>query len=121
MNQTFTAVDQRSPRITLLGRCTLGINMAGANTLLLQADVAGSWITLTDGSFTASGVVDLDPGGVPLVVTLTQSVHAANTTYELTGNFLADEESIFEGEYSLLTEGGEDLVTEAGNYINMEA
>lgn len=123
MNLTFTAEDQRSPTITLLGPCTLIMDMAGANTVLLQAKLGTSWVTLTDGTFTADGVVTIEPGGVPLVVSLTQSVHAANTVIQLIGKFLADEitTQIAQNGFLLETVDVEDLLLENGDYLLLEA
>lgn len=123
MDLTFTAVDQRSPTITLLGPCTLIMDMAGANTVLLQAKLGTSWVTLTDGTFTADGVVTIEPGGVPLVVSLTQSVHAANTVIQLIGKFLADEitTQIAQNSFLLETRDVDDLLLENGDYLLLEA
>lgn len=123
MNLTFTAEDQRSPTITLLGPCTLIMDMAGANTVLLQAKLGTSWVTLTDGTFTADGVVTIEPGGVPLVVSLTQSVHAANTVIQLIGKFLADEitTQIAQNSFLLETRDVDDLLLENGDYLLLEA
>lgn len=123
MNLTFTAADQRSPTITLLGPCTLIIDMAGSNTVLLQARIGTSWVTFTDGTFTADGVVAIEPAGVPLVVSLTQSVHAADTVINLTGKFLADEIStqIAQNSFLLETADVDDLLMENGDYLLLEA
>jgi len=123
MNRTFTAVDQRSQNITLLGPCTLIIDMAGANTLLLQAKLGTGWVTMTDGTFTADGVVAIEPAGVPLVVSLTQSVHAADTVIHLIGKFLADEitTQIAQDSFLLETADVDDLLMENGDYLLLEA
>ncbi len=44
-----------------------------------------------------------------------------DVTAYVEGDFLADEFSSVEGNFSLLTEGGEDIVTENNEYLNLEA
>lgn len=46
MQKTFSAVDQFTQTLTILGPITIGVYMAGANTLLIQQSVAGNWVTM---------------------------------------------------------------------------
>lgn len=121
MQKTFSAVDQFTQTLTVLGPCTIGIYMAGANTILLQQNVAGNWITVDDGTFTSSTSVTFDPGGVPIYARLYCSVYAASATVDVTGNFLADEETVLEGADSVLLESGDDVLLENGDYLELEA
>jgi len=121
MQKTFSAVDQFTQTLTVLGPCSVGIYMAGANTILVQQNVAGNWVTMDDGTFTASTAFALDPGGVPILVRLYCSVYAASATVEVTGNFLADEETVLDGADSVLLESGDDVLLENGDYLELEA
>lgn len=121
MQRTFTAVDQFSQTLTILGPTTVGVYMAGANTVLIQQNVAGNWVTVQDGSLTSSTSVTLDPGGVPVYCRIYNSVHAANATVDVVGNFLADEITVLTGGDSILLEDGDDLLVESGDYLELEA
>jgi hypothetical protein len=121
MQKTFSAVDQFTQTLTILGPITIGVYMAGANTLLIQQSVAGNWVTMADGTLTTSTSVTLDPGGVPIYCRIYNSVHAANATVDVVGNFLADEITVLTGGDSILMEDGDDLLVESGDYLELEA
>ena len=93
--KTFGATGTSQPFYALRGGFDLILSMTGTNSLTLEREVVkGTWVTWGS-AITAAGAY-------------------------LEGDFLADEFSVFEGGYSLLTEVEEDIVTENNEYLELE-
>ena len=123
--KTFTATGTSQPFYALRGGIDLTLVMTGTNSLTLEREVvAGTWVTW-GAAITAAGSThkawSIDYAD-PLRLRLNLGTKDTGSVVAyLEGDFLADEFSMIEGEYSLLTEGDEDVVTENDEYILQEA
>ena len=123
--KTFTATGTSQPFYALRGGFDLILSMTGTNSLTLEREVVkGTWVTWGS-AITAAGTTHKTNGvdyAAPLSLRLNLGTKDTGSVVAyLEGDFLADEFSMVEGEYSLLTEGDEDLVTENDEYILQEA
>lgn len=123
--KTFAATGTSQPFYALRGGFDLILSMTGTNSLTLEREVVkNTWVTWGS-AITAAGTthkswsVDYSD---PLRLRLNLGTKdSGNVVAYLEGDFLADEFSMIEGEYSLLTELEEDLITENDEYILQEA
>jgi len=123
--KTFGATGTSQPFYAMRGGIDVILSMSGTNSLTFEREVVkGTWVTWGS-AITAAGVTHKTSGSdyvAPLRLRLNLGTKdSGDVVAYLEGDFLADEFSIFEGEYSLLTEGEEDLVTENDEYILQEA
>ena len=122
--KTFAATGTSQPFYALRGGFDLILSMTGTNSLTLEREVVkGTWVTWGS-AVTAAGTTHKSYGvdysdAVRLRLNLGTKDTGDVVAY-LEGDFLADEFSVFEGAYSLLTEGEEDLVTENNEYLELE-
>lgn len=123
--KTFAATGTSQPFYALRGGFDLILSMTGTNSLTLEREVVkGTWVTWGS-AVTAAGVTHKAHGvdyADPVRLRLNLGTKdTGDVVAYLEGDFLADEFSVFEGAYSLLTEVEEDLVTENDEYILQEA
>lgn len=123
--KTFAATGTSQPFCALRGGVSVTLSMTGTNSLTLEREVVkGTWVTwgsaITAAGTTTKvfGVDYFDPVFLRLNL---GTKDTGDVVAYVEGDFLADEFSSIEGNFSLLTEGGEDLVTENNEYINLEA
>tara|TARA_R110000868_G_C10409341_1_gene722154 strand:+ start:68 stop:448 length:381 start_codon:yes stop_codon:yes gene_type:complete len=123
--KTFLATGVSQPFYALRGGIDLVLSMSGSNSLTFEREVVkGTWVTWGS-AITAAGVThktsDVDYTA-PVILRLNLGTKdSGDVVAYLEGAFIADEFSMIEGEYSLLTEIEEDLVTENDEYILQEA
>ena len=123
--KTFTATGTSQPFYAMRGGFDLILSMTGTNSLTIEREVVkDTWVTWGS-AITAAGTThktsDIDYSA-PLRLRLNLGTKdTGDVVAYLEGDFLADEFSMIEGEYSLLTEAEEDLVTENDEYILQEA
>jgi hypothetical protein len=123
--KTFGATGVSQPFYALRGGFDVILSMSGSNSLTLEREVVkGTWVTWGS-AITAAGVTHRTAGNdyaPPLRLRLNLGTKdSGDVVAYLEGDFLADEFSVFEGAFSLLTETEEDLVTENNEYILQEA
>ncbi|CAB4199128.1 hypothetical protein UFOVP1333_23 [uncultured Caudovirales phage] len=123
--KTFGATGVSQSFYGMRGGFDLILSMTGTNSLTIEREVVkGTWVTWGS-AITAAGVThktsDVDYCA-PLNLRLNLGTKDSGSVLAyLEGAFLADEFTMIEGEYSLLTESEEDLVTENDEYILQEA
>ncbi len=123
--QTFTATGTSQPFTALRGGVSITLSMTGTNSVTIEREVVkGTWVTWGS-AITAAGTT-VKAWGVdyvdPVVLRLNLGTKdTGNVVAYVEGDFLADEFSSVQGNFSLLAEDGEDLVTENNEYINLEA
>ena len=122
--KTFGATGTSQPFYALRGGFDLILSMTGTNSLTLEREVVkGTWVSWGS-AITAAGTTHKTWGtdySAPLRVRLNLGTKdTGDVTAYLEGDFLADEFSVFEGNFSLLTEVEEDIVTEKNEYLELE-
>lgn len=122
--KTFTATGTSQPFYALRGGFDLILSMTGTNSLTLEREVVkGTWVTWGS-AITAAGSThkakDIDYADAVRLRLNLGTKDTGDVVAYLEGDFLADEFSVFEGGFSLLTEGEEDLVTENNEYLETE-
>ncbi len=128
--KTFGATGTSQPFYALRGGFDLILSMTGTNSLTLEREVVkGTWVSWGSGgedgdAITAAGTTHKSYGvdySDPLRLRLNLGTKdTGDVVAYLEGDFLADEFSVFEGGYSLLTEVEEDIVTENNEYLELE-
>lgn len=122
--KTFGATGTSQPFYALRGGFDLILSMTGTNSLTLEREVVkGTWVSWGS-AITAVGTTHKSYGvdySDPLRLRLNLGTKdTGDVVAYLEGDFLADEFSVFEGGYSLLTEVEEDIVTENNEYLELE-
>ena len=122
--KTFGATGTSQPFYALRGGFDLILSMTGTNSLTLEREVVkGTWVSWGS-AITAAGTTHKTWGtdySAPLRVRLNLGTKdTGDVVAYIEGDFLADEFSVFEGNFSLLTEVEEDIVTENNEYLELE-
>jgi len=123
--KTFNATGTSQPFIALRGGVSITLSMTGTNSLTIEREVVnGTWVTWGS-AITASGTT-VKSWGIDYVDPVSLRLNlgtkdAGDVVAYVEGDFLADEFSSVEGNFSLLTEDREDIVTENNEYLNLEA
>lgn len=122
--KTFGATGTSQPFYALRGGFDLILSMTGTNSLTLEREVVkGTWVSWGS-AITAAGTTHKSYGvdySDPLRLRLNLGTKdTGDVVAYIEGDFLADEFSVFEGGYSLLTEVEEDIVTENNEYLELE-
>jgi len=124
LTHTFSATGVSPPWYGLRHGFDVVLSMTGTNSLTLEREIVkGTWVTFGS-AITAAGTTRKDTDDYAAPVRFRANLgtkDSGSVTMYVIGDILADEVSSLEGAFSLLMESDDDILTENGEYLNLEA